>query len=127
MNSLVALGAGAAWAYSTLVLLAPELFPVDARHVYFEAAAMITTLILAGRYMEARAKGRTSAAIRKLIGLRPQTARVDRDGSTVELSLDEVAPGDLVHVRPGERLPVDGEVAVLCGRIHADRRTYPGS
>tara|TARA_Y100001001_G_scaffold154770_1_gene169882 strand:- start:267 stop:2552 length:2286 start_codon:yes stop_codon:yes gene_type:complete len=124
MNSLVALGAGAAWAYSTLVLLAPELFPVDARHVYFEAAAMITTLILAGRYMEARAKGRTSAAIRKLIGLRPQTARVDRDGSTVELSLDEVAPGDLVHVRPGERLPVDGEVE--SGQSYVDESMLTG-
>jgi cation transport ATPase len=119
MNALVALGAGAAWAYSTLVLVAPELFPVDARHIYFEAAAMITTLILAGRYMEARARGRTSAAIRKLIGLRPQTARVERDGEVVELALDSLDPRRSVFMcRPGERLPVDGDSGgrpVLCG------------
>jgi len=124
MNALVALGAGAAWAYSTLVLLAPELFPVEARHVYFEAAAMITTLILAGRYMEARAKGRTSAAIRKLIGLRPQTARVEREGEVVELALDAVMPGDLVHVRPGERLPVDG--VVESGQSYVDESMLTG-
>lgn len=124
MNALVALGAGAAWAYSTLVLLAPELFPADARHVYFEAAAMIATLILAGRYMEARAKGRTSAAIRKLIGLRPQTARVERDGEIREQALDAVMPGDLVHVRPGERLPVDG--VVESGQSYVDESMLTG-
>ncbi|WP_306017554.1 heavy metal translocating P-type ATPase, partial [Oceanicaulis sp. MMSF_3324] len=124
MNALVALGAGAAWAYSTLVLLGPELFPVDARHVYFEAAAMIATLILAGRYMEARAKGRTSAAIRKLIGLRPQTARVERDGEIREQALDAVMPGDLVHVRPGERLPVDG--VVESGQSYVDESMLTG-
>ncbi|VXC74960.1 Copper-transporting P-type ATPase [Oceanicaulis sp. 350] len=124
MNALVALGAGAAWAYSTLVLVAPELFPVEARHIYFEAAAMITTLILAGRYMEARARGRTSAAIRKLIGLRPQTARVERDGEIVELTLDAIIPGDQVHVRPGERLPVDGTVAD--GQSYVDESMLTG-
>jgi heavy metal translocating P-type ATPase len=124
MNALVALGAGAAWAYSTLVLVAPELFPVDARHIYFEAAAMITTLILAGRYMEARARGRTSAAIRKLIGLRPQTARVERDGEIVEQALDSLVPGDRVHVRPGERLPVDGTVAD--GQSYVDESMLTG-
>ncbi|MAP47905.1 MAG: heavy metal translocating P-type ATPase [Oceanicaulis sp.] len=124
MNALVALGAGAAWAYSTLVLVAPELFPVEARHIYFEAAAMITTLILAGRYMEARARGRTSAAIRKLIGLRPQTARVERDGEIVELALDAIIPGDQVHVRPGERLPVDGTVAD--GQSYVDESMLTG-
>ena len=124
MNALVALGAGAAWAYSTLVLVAPELFPVDARHIYFEAAAMITTLILAGRYMEARARGRTSAAIRKLIGLRPQTARVERDGEIIEQALDSLVPGDRVHVRPGERLPVDGTVAD--GQSYVDESMLTG-
>jgi len=124
MNALVALGAGAAWAYSTLVLLAPELFPADARHVYFEAAAMIATLILAGRYMEARAKGRTSVAIRKLIGLRPQTARVERDGEIKEQALYAVMPGDLVHVRPGERLPVDG--VVESGQSYVDESMLTG-
>jgi heavy metal translocating P-type ATPase len=124
MNALVALGAGAAWAYSTLVLLAPALFPVDARHVYFEAAAMITTLILAGRYMEARAKGRTSAAIRTLIGLRPQTARVERDGEIIERALDAIIAGDLVHVRPGERLPVDG--VVTAGQSYVDESMLTG-
>lgn len=124
MNALVALGAGAAWAYSTLVLIAPDLFPVEARHIYFEAAAMITTLILAGRYMEARAKGRTSAAIRKLIGLRPQTARVERNGEIVERALETIIRGDQVHVRPGERLPVDGVVAD--GQSYVDESMLTG-
>ena len=110
MNSLVALGTAAAWGYSIAALLAPGLFPVGMRAVYFEAAAVIVTLILLGGWLEARARGRTGAAIEKLVGLRPATARVLRDGVAVDVALDDVRTGDLIEVRPGERLPVDGTV-----------------
>ncbi len=110
MNSLVALGAGAAFGYSMLVLLAPGLLPDQARAVYFEAAAVIVTLILLGRYLEARAKGRTGAAIRALMGLQVRQARVLRDGVPVDLPVDEVVLGDVLILRPGERVAVDGVV-----------------
>ena len=110
MNSLVVLGSTAAWGYSTVATFAPGLLPEDARAVYFEAAAMIVTLILLGRWLEARAKGRTGAAIARLVGLQAQSARVERDGIVAEVPLDEVAVGDLLHLRPGERVPVDGLV-----------------
>ena len=110
MNSLVALGTAAAWLYSMVALLAPGLFPAGTRAVYFEAAAVIVTLILLGRWLEARARGRTGAAIERLVGLRPATARVLRDGAAVEVPLDAVRTGDLIDLRPGERLPVDGIV-----------------
>lgn len=110
MNSLVSLGAGAAWAYSTLVMLAPRLVPEPSRVVYFEAAAVIVTLILLGRWLEARARGRASAAIARLVGLRPATVRVQKGSETVELPLADVAAMDLLHLRPGERVAVDGVV-----------------
>ncbi len=110
MNSLVALGAGAAFLYSTVATFMAEFLPEGARHVYFEAAAVIVTLILMGRWLEAKARGRTSEAIRRLIGLRPATARVRRDGRSIEVPLESVRTGDLVDMRPGERVPVDGEV-----------------
>jgi len=110
MNSLVLMGSSAAYFYSVLVLLAPGIFPAGTAHLYFEAAATIITLILFGRFLEAKAKGRTSEAIRKLVQLQPRTARVVRDGDTVEVPIDEVAIGDLVQVRPGERVAADGEV-----------------
>ncbi len=108
MNSLVVLGAGAAFAYSTVTLFAPALMPVAARAVYFEAAAVIVTLILLGRWLEARAKGETGAAIRKLVALRPATARVERDGAVVEIPVEDIRRGEVVQVRPGERIAVDG-------------------
>ncbi|TPW31934.1 copper-translocating P-type ATPase [Pararhizobium mangrovi] len=111
MNALVVLGASAAWAYSLVATFAPSLLPAGAAHVYYEAAAVIVTLILAGRFMEARAKGRTGDAIRRLAGLRSKTARVVRNGAEEEVDLDAVAAGDLVRVRPGERIPVDGTVS----------------
>ncbi|GGG80210.1 copper-translocating P-type ATPase [Salipiger pallidus] len=117
MNTLVALGTAAAWGYSTVALLLPGVLPEAARAVYFEAAGVIVALILLGRFLEARAKGRTGAAIRKLIGLRPDTARVDRGGTVIELPTAEVQPGDVVHVRPGERIAVDGEVLTGDSRI----------
>ncbi|MFO8151848.1 heavy metal translocating P-type ATPase [Thioalkalivibrio sp.] len=110
MNSLVMLGTSAAYGYSLVATFTPGLLPAGTVHVYYEAAAVIITLILFGRVLEARARGATSEAIRKLMGLRPRTARVMRDGRTVEIGADEVSPGDHVLVRPGERLPVDGRV-----------------
>ncbi len=110
MNSLVALGTLAAWGYSTVALFAPQVLPEGTLAVYFEAAGVIVTLILLGRWLEARAKGRTGAAIRKLIGLQAKTARVERDGETHDIPVDEVREGDIVIVRPGEKIAVDGEV-----------------
>ena len=110
MNSLVAMGSLAAWGYSSVALFAPAILPPGARYVYFEAAAVIVTLILVGRWFEARAKGRTGGAIRKLAQLKADTARVERDGVVTELPVDSVTVGDLLHLRPGERLAVDGTV-----------------
>lgn len=110
MNALVAIGTGAAWAYSTIATFRPGWLPDGTVAVYFEASAVIVTLILLGRWLEARAKGRTGAAIRKLIGLRPDTARVERDGEVADCPVDEIVRGDIVHLRPGDRVPVDGIV-----------------
>ncbi|MCE7029724.1 heavy metal translocating P-type ATPase [Jiella avicenniae] len=110
MNSLVALGTAAAFAYSAVATFFPMALPEGARHVYYEAAAVIVLLILVGRLMEARAKGRTGAAIRKLAGLRAKTARVLKDGAEIDTPIDRLAPGDVIRVRPGERIAVDGTV-----------------
>lgn len=110
MNSLVAVGTSAAYGYSLIATFVPTLLPAGTVNVYYEAAAVIVTLILLGRTLEARAKGRTSEAIKRLVGLQAKTARVFRDGAVVELPIAEVRPSDLVEVRPGERVPVDGEV-----------------
>lgn len=110
MNALVVLGATAAWAFSTVAAFAPGVLPAGTAQTYFEAAALIVTLILVGRMLEARARGRTGDAIRHLVGLRPRTARVRRGDNIVDLPIAELAFGDLVEVRPGERIPVDGTV-----------------
>jgi heavy metal translocating P-type ATPase len=110
MNALVALGALSAWTYSTIATFAPNLLPPESRAVYFEAAAVIVTLILLGRLLEARARGQAGQAIRHLIGLQPTTARVTRPTGQFDLPLSELRIGDLVDVRPGERLPADGYV-----------------
>ena len=110
MNSLVMLGASAAYFYSLAALVAPDIFPDGTATSYFEAAGVIVTLILLGRYLEAIAKGRTSEAIKKLLQLQAKTARVIRDGIETEIPIEEVVAGDLVVVRPGERLAVDGIV-----------------
>ncbi len=110
MNSLVALGSGAAFLYSALVTFVPALFPKGTAEVYFEAAAVIVTLILLGRTFEARAKTRTGSAIRQLLDLKPKTAHVMREGAPVEVPLDSIVKGDVLLVRPGETVPVDGEV-----------------
>ncbi|MBW8728367.1 MAG: copper-translocating P-type ATPase, partial [Inquilinus limosus] len=124
MNSLVALGTAAAWGYSVVATFLPGTLPAGTANVYYEAAAVITTLILLGRYLEARAKGRTSEAIRRLVGLQPKTARVVRDGRTLDLALEEVRAGDIVLVRPGERVPVDG--AVVEGSSFVDEAMITG-
>jgi Cu+-exporting ATPase len=110
MNSLVMLGTGAAWAYSTVALFAPGLMPEAARAVYFEAAAVIVTLILAGRWLEARARGQTGEAIRRLVALRPAVALVERGGEAVEVPVEDVRRGEVLRIRPGERIAVDGVV-----------------
>jgi Cu+-exporting ATPase len=110
MNSLVMLGTGAAWAYSTVALFAPALMPEAARAVYFEAAAVIVTLILAGRWLEARARGRTGEAIRRLVALRPAVALVERGGEAEEVPVEDVRRGEVLRIRPGERIAVDGVV-----------------
>ena len=112
MNTLIAVGTSAAYIYSFIVTFAPHLIMVKGwmLDVYFDTSAAIVVLILLGRYLEARAKGRTSEAIKKLMGLQPKTARVIRDGHEMDISLREVVPGDIVVVRPGEKIPVDGMV-----------------
>ncbi|MGX1747681.1 MULTISPECIES: heavy metal translocating P-type ATPase [unclassified Brevundimonas] len=110
MNSLVVLGATAAWAFSTVATFAPQWLPEGTANIYFEAAAVIVTLILVGRWIEARAKGRTGQAIRRLMSLQAKTARVVRDGVEQDVAVDAVKVGDVVVVRPGERVPVDGVV-----------------
>jgi Cu+-exporting ATPase len=110
MNSLTVLGTSAAWGYSAVATFLPAVLPAGTANVYYEAAAVIVTLILLGRYLEARAKGRTSEAIMRLVGLQPKTARVLRTGEYQEVPLDQVRQDDLVLVRPGDRIPVDGEV-----------------
>jgi len=110
MDTLIALGTGTAWLYSMVVVFAPEAVPEMARHVYFEATAMIIGLINLGLALELRARGRTSEAIKRLIGLQPKTARIIRDGIEVDIAIDQVLLNDIVRVRPGEKISVDGEV-----------------
>ena len=110
MNSLVAVGTSAAYGYSLVATFAPQVLPQGTANVYFEASAVIVTLILLGRSLEARAKGRTSQAIKRLVGLQAKTARVERNGKTLELPLDQVTTGDVVLVRPGEKIALDGEI-----------------
>jgi Cu+-exporting ATPase len=113
MTTLVALGTGVAWTYSTFVTL----WPAQAEqlglplHVYYETSLIIVALVLAGKWMEARAKKATAAAVTALVGLAPKTARVVRDGLEVDIPVEQVAVGDIVRIRPGEKIPVDGVVA----------------
>ena len=124
MNSLVAVGTSAAYAYSLVATFAPSLLPEGTVNVYYEAAAVIVALILLGRYLEARAKGRTSEAIKRLVGLQAKVAHVSRDGRFVDIPVDEVTLEDVVAVRPGERIPVDGDV--LEGQSFVDESMITG-
>ena len=110
MDTLVALGTGAAWLYSTVAVLLPGLFPAGTTGMYFEVAVIVIALILLGQALELRAKGRSSAALRKLLELQARTARVVRDGRELDVPIEEVVVGDTVLVRPGEKVPVDGRI-----------------
>jgi Cu+-exporting ATPase len=131
MFTLIGLGTGAAYGYSVVATVAPQIFPDSLRRmggypdVYFEAAAAITTLVLLGQVMELRARSRTSAAIRALLDLSPKSARlVDADGTEKDIPLDQVKPGDKLRVRPGEKIPVDG--MVLEGRSSVNESMITG-
>ncbi len=110
MNTLIALGTGAAWLYSTVALIAPRIFPAGTAEPFYDVTAVVTALVVLGQALEVRAKGQTSQAIRKLIGLQARTARVIRGGREVEVPVEEVLVGDVVAVRPGEKVPVDGVI-----------------
>ena len=112
MDTLVAIGTGSAFAYSWAVVLAPGIFPAGTAHPFFEATAVVITLVVLGQALEARARGRTTNALRALLDLRPPTARRLRDGSETEVALELVGPGDVLVVRPGERVPLDGVVVL---------------
>ncbi|AVO39617.1 heavy metal translocating P-type ATPase [Pukyongiella litopenaei] len=124
MNSLVALGTSAAYLFSTVVLFAPALLPDSSGAVYFEAAAVIVVLVLLGRWLEARAKGRTGDAIRALIRLRPTNAHVLRDGQVEQIDATAIRVGDIVLARPGDRIATDG--VVVEGRCHVDESMITG-
>jgi Cu+-exporting ATPase len=126
MNTLISLGTGSAFIFSVVMTVAAPWVATRGiePHVYFEAVVWIIALVLLGNLLEARAKGRTSEAVRRLIGLRPATARVERSGAEVELPLEEVRVGDVLIVRPGERIPTDGEV--IEGRSYVDESMLTG-
>lgn len=122
MDTLIAVGTSAAYFYSVAVIFAPGLVAMD--HVYFDSSAMIVALILFGKYLEAKAKGSTSEAIKRLMGLQAKTARVVRDGQEVEMSVDDLDVGDVMIVRPGEKIPTDG--MVVDGRSSVDESIITG-
>ena len=124
MNALVVLGTSAAWLYSTISLFVPQILPPGTPALYFEAAAVIITLILLGRVLEARAKGRTGDAIRKLVGLAPKTAHVVRGDQVISVAVEDIVQGDVLQLRPGEKVAVDG--AVLTGSSFVDESMLTG-
>src|SRR5918992_412799 len=124
MNTLVVMGTSAAYLYSVVATLAPQLFAAGRADVYFDTSALIITLILLGRLLEARAKGRTNEAIKKLAGLQAKTARVVRGGEEVDVPVEDVEVGDIVVVRPGEKIPVNGRV--LSGESTVDEAMITG-
>ena len=124
MNSLVAVGTLAAYAYSFVATFMPRALPAGTVNVYYEAAAVIVALILLGRYLEAKAKGRTSQAIGRLVGLQPTAAHVVRNGRASDIPIGEVAANDVVEIRPGERVPVDGEI--IDGDSYVDESMITG-
>lgn len=124
MNSLVAVGTIAAYGFSCIATFFPQLLPQSTVHVYFEAAAVIVALILLGRYLEAKAKGKTSEAIQYLVGLQPKTARVQQNNHWVDLAIADVQQGMLIEIRPGEKVAVDGEV--VAGQSYIDEAMISG-
>lgn len=124
MNSLVAIGAIAAWSYSVVATFLPGAMPADAVHVYYEAAAVIVTLVLLGRTLESRARGKTSDAIKRLVRLSPKTAWVIRNGAGLDVDINDVRVGDVVDIRPGDKIPVDG--MVVEGHSYVDESMITG-
>lgn len=124
MDTLIALGTGTAWLFSTVISIFPELVPPMARHVYFEAAVIIIALINFGSALEMKARGKTSEAIKRLIGLQPKVALVVRDGKEKEISISEVGLDETIRVRPGERIPVDG--VIITGQSNIDESMLSG-
>ncbi|PKN90736.1 MAG: copper-translocating P-type ATPase [Chloroflexi bacterium HGW-Chloroflexi-6] len=110
MNTLIALGTGAAWLYSTFAILFPSVFPEGTSEPFYDVVAVVIALVVLGQALELRAKGQSSAAIKKLLGLQAKTARVIRDGQEIDLPVEEVLVGDVIQVRPGEKVPVDGVI-----------------
>lgn len=110
MNTLIALGTGAAWLYSTFAILFPSVFPEGTAEPFFDVVAVVIALVVLGQALELRAKGQSSSAIKKLLGLQAKTARVIRDGKEMDLPVEEVLVGDVIQVRPGEKIPVDGVI-----------------
>ena len=110
MNTLIALGTAAAWLYSTIAILFPGIFPEGTSEPFYDVVAVVIALVVLGQALELRAKGRTSEAIKKLMGLQAKTARVIRDGHELDIPVEEVLVGDVVQVRPGEKVPVDGVI-----------------
>ncbi len=124
MDTLVSLGTGTAWVYSTFVVLFPDSLPEQARHVYFEAAVIIVALVSLGSALESRARGKTSSAIKHLIGLQPSTARIIRNGEELEIPVADIGLEETIRIRPGERIPVDG--VVFEGKSHVDESMLTG-
>jgi Cu+-exporting ATPase len=110
MNTLIALGTGAAWLYSTFAILFPSVFPEGTSEPFYDVVSVVIALVILGQALELRAKGQSGAAIKKLLGLQAKTARVLRDGQEMDLPVEEVLVGDVIQVRPGEKVPVDGVI-----------------
>ncbi|HRQ41576.1 MAG TPA: heavy metal translocating P-type ATPase [Chloroflexota bacterium] len=124
MNTLIALGTSAAWIYSTVALIIPSIFPEGTATPFYDVTAVVTALVILGQALEVRAKGQTSQAIRKLLDLQAKMARVLRDGQEIEIPVEEVLVGDVVVVRPGDKIPVDGEI--IDGRSAIDESMVTG-
>ena len=120
MDTLITVGTGAAWIYSMIISFVPHIVPDNARHVYFEAALIIIALINLGAFLETRARGKTSQAIKRLIGLQAKTARrINADGREEDVAIEALQVGDVIRVRPGEKIAVDGEI-IEGESIHGD-------
>lgn len=124
MNALVMIGTTAAYGYSVVATFIPQVLPAGTVHVYYETSAVIIALVLVGKYLEARSKGQASSAMRKLLGLQAKMARIERGGEVLEVESNAVIPGDVVLVRPGERIPVDG--VVRSGSSYIDESMITG-
>ena len=124
MDTLIALGMGAAWGYSMVVMAAPQLFPAGTAEPFWDVIAVVIGLVVLGQALEMRARGRTSEAVKRLIGLKPKTARVVRDGNEVDVPLSEVRLGDTLRVRPGEKIAVDG--TLIDGQSSVDESMLTG-